>query len=65
MSKYYNEYRKKYLQEYQKKNYKRIPLDVSPELYGDIKNHSQYNGESVNGFIKRIIKEYINNNPID
>lgn len=65
MNKYYTSDRKKYLLEYQKNNYKRIPLDVPFTLYDDIKNYALYNDESINGFIKRIIKEYIDNHPID
>lgn len=45
--------------EYAKKNYKRVPLDVSKELYQEIKNAADSVGESVNGYIKEAIKRRI------
>lgn len=51
------ESRNKYFTEYKKKNYKRIPLEVSKEQFEQIKKHSEDRGESVNGFIKRAINE--------
>jgi len=44
---------------YKKKNYKRIPLDVKNEEYEKIKRHIDGTGETVNGFIRRIIKKEI------
>lgn len=46
-------------QKYKKKNYKRIPLEVTKENYEQIKSHSQARKETVNGFIKRAINETI------
>lgn len=51
--------RKDYFNKYKKENYKRIPLDVRPEEYENIKNHAASKDESVNGFIKRAINETI------
>ncbi len=43
--------------EYAKRSLKRIPLDVQKEQYEVIKTHAETQGETVNGFIKRAIKE--------
>lgn len=43
--------------EYAKRSLKRIPLDVQKEHYESIKAHSESQGETVNGFIKRAINE--------
>lgn len=51
------EKRKDSMMEYAKKNLKRIPLDVQKQTYEDIKVHAEGRGETVNGFIKRSIKE--------
>ena len=40
---------------YAKQNLKRIPLDVSLEMYERIKSFAAERNESVNGFIKRVI----------
>lgn len=48
--------KKRYDQEYRKKNYKRIPLDVTPEYYEQIKRSAESAGESVNGYIKEAIR---------
>lgn len=45
---------------YKAKAYKRIPLDVKIEEYNDLKAYTDKTGESINGFIRRIIKENIN-----
>lgn len=42
---------------YWKERVRRIPLDMKPELYEQIKAHAVSRGESVNGFIKRAISE--------
>lgn len=55
----YRENKKKYNQEYAKKHLKRIPLDVQFSEFITIKNHADSTGESVNGFIKRSIREQI------
>ena len=44
---------------YKAKAYKRIPLDVKIEEYEALKQYTEKNGESINGFIRRIIKENI------
>lgn len=55
----YDEKKKAYNKEYIKKYYKRIPLDVQFTEFITIKNHADSTGESVNGFIKRSIREQI------
>ena len=47
--------RKGYLYEYQKAKLKRIPLDVPKEKYNEIKAAAETTGESVNGYIKRLL----------
>lgn len=44
---------------YKAKAYKRIPLDVRIEEYEALKEYTEKTGESINGFIRRIIKENI------
>lgn len=44
---------------YKAKAYKRIPLDVKIEEYEALKEYTDSTGESINGFIRRIIKENI------
>ena len=44
---------------YKAKKYKRIPLDMKIEEYEELKEYTDKNGESINGFIRRIIKENI------
>ncbi len=46
---------------YKAKAYKRIPLDVKIEEYEALKEYTEKSGESINGFIRRIIKENIKN----
>lgn len=48
-----------YKQQFAKEKYKRIPLDVAKEDYEKIKAYADNNGETVNGFIKRLISEAI------
>lgn len=52
-----SEKRKESMYRYAKENLKRIPLDVPKAEYEAIKAHSEARGESVNGFIKRAVKE--------
>lgn len=52
-----NEKKKQYNIEYKKNNLKRVPLDLPVRMYEDVKEHAQKKSESVNGFIKRAIKE--------
>lgn len=44
---------------YKAKAYKRIPLDVRIEEYEELKKYTDKTGESINGFIRRIIRENI------
>ena len=44
---------------YKAKAYKRIPLDVRTEEYEALKEYTVRTGESINGFIRRIIAENI------
>ena len=55
----YNENKQKYNASYNKANYKRVPLDVRPEFYAKIQAAALRAGESVNGFIKRAVRERI------
>lgn len=48
-----------YQRNYRKVKLKRIPFDVTIEKYEQIKEHSEKQSESVNGFIKRAINETI------
>ena len=50
-----------YNAEYKKKNYKRVPLDLSIDKYNQIKSASDDLGESVNGFIKKSIDDRLEN----
>lgn len=49
--------------QYTKTHYKRIPLDVTPTKYEEIKEKSASNGETVNGFIKKAIDERLERLP--
>lgn len=51
--------RKKYLNNYDKENYKRIPLNLRPDEYQELKRAADAAGESINGYIKKAIKEKI------
>ncbi len=42
---------------YNKKTYKRVPLDLRREEYEKVKKHKEETGESINGFFRRMIKE--------
>ena len=46
---------------YKAKAYKRIPLDVRIEEYEKIQSYTEKHNESINGFIRRIIMENIEN----
>lgn len=48
-----------YIKKYAKNNYKRIPLDVRIEDYEEILTASKKVNESVNGYIKKAIKDRI------
>lgn len=49
---------------YKAKAYKRIPLDMKIEEYEALKQYTDKTGESINGFIRRIIKENIDEEKI-
>lgn len=46
-----------YNKEYAKKNFKRIPLDVQKSEYDEIKAAADAAGETVNGYIKKAIRD--------
>lgn len=46
-----------YNQKYAKERLKRVPLDVQKTWYVDILAHAKGRGETVNGLIKRAIRE--------
>lgn len=50
------ESRREYLANYKREKVKRVPLDVPPEMYDVIKRTAEENGESVNGYLKRVIR---------
>ena len=54
------ENKKAYTMNYKKKNYKRVPLDLSIDKYDKVKERSQELGETVNGFIKKAIDNRLN-----
>lgn len=55
----YTEKQRDYSLQYAKKNLRRIPLDLTKADYEALKAHTDKTGESVSGFIKRLIKENI------
>ena len=59
MSEKYTESQKKASLKYAKENLKRVPLDLPKADYEALKEYTEKTGETVNGFIKRIIKENI------
>lgn len=56
------ENKKKYDIDYHKTHYKRIPLDVSQDMYDDIKKRAGVLNMSVNGYIKACIVDDIAHN---
>lgn len=58
-SKKANKKKIKYIMQYAKDNYKRIPLDVRIEDYERFLKASQKANESLNGYIKKAINERI------
>ena len=48
--------------DYAKSHLKRVPLDLKIEDYERLKAYVQKNGETVNGFIKRLIREAMKSN---
>lgn len=51
--------RTKEINEYKKANYKRVSLELKKDFYNEIQEHIEETGESLNGFIKRAIKEQL------
>ena len=51
------ENKNKYITNYHKQKYKRVPLDISNSKYEEIKQAADSSGESVNGYIKKAIDE--------
>lgn len=46
-----------YTMKYAKEHLKRVPLDLTLDFYEEVKACASSNGESLNGFIKRAIRE--------
>ena len=44
-----------YFLEYQRTNYKRVPLNIRPQAYDVIKEAASDAGLSINGFIKKAV----------
>lgn len=59
----YSEKKKAYNQDYNKKNYKRIPLDVRRDNYDEIKAAADLCNEKVNEFIKKSIANRLSTLP--
>lgn len=55
----YTEAQKKATLKHKAAAYKRVPLDLKLEEYEELKNYCDQHNESVNGFIKKLIKENI------
>lgn len=53
----YNDKTKAYVEKYKADKIKRVPLDMQRTQYEAVQAHAQAQGESVNGFIKRAIRE--------
>lgn len=51
--------RNEYQKEYRKNNLKRVSLELPIKDYEVLKDHTETTKETVNGFIKRAIKETI------
>lgn len=51
--------RNEYQKQYRKDKLKRVSLEIPKEDYDVIKDHADSRSESVNGFIKRAVKEAI------
>ena len=54
------EERKKYLAEYRKTHLKRFMMEMSPEMYEDVKKCAADKNKAVNTFIKWLLQAYIN-----
>lgn len=55
--------KKEYHNKYAKEKLKRIPLDVTKDKYDQIKEYCDKHNETINGFIKRVIDETMEQNP--
>lgn len=53
-------YKQEYINEYNKKHYRRVSLNLTPSEYANVKACSDALGTSVNTFIKSAIHEKIN-----
>lgn len=51
--------RSAYKLDFAKSHYKRIPLDVRIEEYEGLKDHVSKTGETINGALRRAIREMI------
>lgn len=52
-----NEKKQQYDIQYKRDHIKRVPLDLQLEEYEQVKAYTESTGETVNGFIKRAIRE--------
>ena len=57
MEQKWKENKKKYVARYKKENMKRVPLDMPIHEYEEMKAYVTARGETVNGFIKRLVRE--------
>ena len=55
------EERKQYLAEYRKTHLKRFMMEMSPEMYEDVKKCAADKNKAVNTFIKWLLQKYIEN----
>ena len=51
--------RKKYLYEYRKEHLRRVTIDMSPEMYEQVKAAAAQSGKPVNTFIKWLLDMYL------
>lgn len=57
--------RNEYWIKYAKEKYKRVPLDLKIEDYERLKEYTAEHGETINGFIKRLIADEMNKDKSD
>ena len=53
----YSEQSRDYSLKYAKEKLKRVPLDLTKEKYAEVQEAAKMTGESINGFIKRLIDD--------
>ena len=53
------EERKQYLAEYRKAHLKRFMMEMSPEMYEEVKKYAADKNKAVNTFIKWLLQTYI------